>query len=408
MPGCAGRSVYGSRFLAARPFRVNAEEGAAAAEHPRELVEAREVQRRSRPIAKDGRVHREKAHREVHEQAERMVVEEIGPNREHEPMRHSAPDQVRGHDVEVEEAPMIRRADVALRRIQLGKPLEPVHVEQVLRDDGDPLGPDVALTEPHRPVERAGLERATNGVDGDSLGLREPLASLFDQIGASGTVFGTRCDAPAGLSLERGCPDYDAASESIAMRRSSVTSRAGRIVEEDVDVARRRQQAVERTRPGARRPPPRSFVASARVTFSVRCGSRSRSGLNVRDSAYPRRRLSGRDPEHSLDGGDDLLGRRSVHFRDETLFVVAERNLADVSDERKRSTLRDAGDFVPVQDELGVVEGIHEEPVDRARRRRRRARARGRPGRGAPRIRAGRRRWSTRFDPSRARAARLG
>jgi hypothetical protein len=57
-----------------------------------ELVEGREVQRQALPLPVERRIHREEAHEEVHEQPEPRREEEVGADREQDPMRQAAPD----------------------------------------------------------------------------------------------------------------------------------------------------------------------------------------------------------------------------------------------------------------------------------------------------------------------------
>src|ERR1019366_525163 len=59
-----------------RALGVEPDEEAATTEQRRDLVEAREVEHGATALAEDGRIHREEAHRAVHERPQRIVVEE--------------------------------------------------------------------------------------------------------------------------------------------------------------------------------------------------------------------------------------------------------------------------------------------------------------------------------------------
>ena len=131
--------------LLARPLGVEAHEEAAAPQQRRDLVEARQVQRRALPVAEDGRVHREEAHHAVHERPERVVVEEGRPHREEDAVRKPVRDELRGRHVEVEERPVVGHADDAPRRIPGRQALEPVDVPQARRHRADPPLADRAL-----------------------------------------------------------------------------------------------------------------------------------------------------------------------------------------------------------------------------------------------------------------------
>src|SRR5262249_13312954 len=86
--------------------------------------------------------------------AERVVVEEARAHGEEQPMAHPAPaDEKARHDVQVEEAPVVRHAQVALAQIELGEAVQAVDVAQVLGEVGDPRGADRPLAPAQRGVE---------------------------------------------------------------------------------------------------------------------------------------------------------------------------------------------------------------------------------------------------------------
>lgn len=82
---------------------------------------------------------------------------------------HAALDEVRGHDIEVEEAAVVRDADVTFLGVEVGKAREPVHVPDVVGADENPPRSDFALEPADARVQRGDIERLPNGVNGRSL-----------------------------------------------------------------------------------------------------------------------------------------------------------------------------------------------------------------------------------------------
>ena len=146
-PLCAGRKRVGVVVLLARALGVEPDEEAAAPQERRQLVEARQVQRRALPVAEDGRVHREEAHHAVDERAR------AGGRRR----RSSAPGRGCGGaspratssavvDVEVEERAVVGHADDARSSgPTAGSRSSAVHVTQLARwRCGSTTGPPCA------------------------------------------------------------------------------------------------------------------------------------------------------------------------------------------------------------------------------------------------------------------------
>ncbi len=145
-PRCAGRSVYGSSSFLRVPSGWSP-----AKVPPRRSIHASSSRLSTLsvqllPLAEDRRVHREEAHRPVHDEAERAVVEEVRAHRERDAVRqHAGVHEVARDHVQVEEAAVVGDADEALPRVELRQALEPVHLPQVLRADVNPVRADVLL-----------------------------------------------------------------------------------------------------------------------------------------------------------------------------------------------------------------------------------------------------------------------
>ena len=106
------------------------------------------------------------------------------------PVGHAAAHEHRRDDVEVEEAPVVRDADVALRRVELREALEAVEVPEVLRALVDPAGADRPLAPAQGLVDGAGLEAPANQADLRLLDRLERRPADRDEVRALGGRFG--------------------------------------------------------------------------------------------------------------------------------------------------------------------------------------------------------------------------
>jgi hypothetical protein len=157
-----GQELVGIAAVA-RAFRVKAEQVAAVSQQARSLLHRCGVERSLLAIAKDRRIHREEAHHAVHEETERVVVEERRTNREKDALPVASRHQVGDDHVEVEEAPVITRQDEALVRRESREALEVMHLVQATRGQQDPVATDVGLQPLQRAPKIGIVESVSNG-----------------------------------------------------------------------------------------------------------------------------------------------------------------------------------------------------------------------------------------------------